>query len=128
MLILIINLFIPRGLVLGRLLFLLYIKDMHKCSHILEFHLLADDTNLFHNDSNTLNLETNLNVELEKVIHWLYAREDEVSFAQSSTALRNVTARLVQQTLRTVSIVYMTLLGFVRTFFLFTLIILTILS
>ena len=58
------------------------------------------------NDRNTLNLETNLNVELEKVIHWLYAREDEVSFAApSSTALRNAPSRLVQQTLRTVSIV-----------------------
>jgi len=45
-----------------------------------------------------------------------------------STALRNISARLVQQTLRTVSIVFLTLLDFVRTFVLFTLIVLTVLT
>ena len=40
---------------------------MPKCSNILEFHLFADDTNLFLNNPNILNLITNLNVELEKV-------------------------------------------------------------
>ena len=49
------------------LLFLLCINDMPKCSNILEFHLFADDTNLFFNNPNILNLETILNVELEKV-------------------------------------------------------------
>ena len=52
----------------------------------------------------------------------------KLGFAESSTALRNISARLVQQTLRTVSIVFLTLLDFVRTFVLFTLIILTVLT
>jgi len=34
------------------------------------------------------------------------------TFAESSTALRNISTRLVQQTLRTVSIVFLTLLDF----------------
>ena len=44
---------------------------MPKCSNILESNLFADDTNLFLNSSNILNLETNLNVELENVSQWL---------------------------------------------------------
>ena len=48
---------------------------MPKCSNILEFHLFADDTNLFLNNPNILNLETDLNIELEKVSQWLYANK-----------------------------------------------------
>jgi len=35
--------------------------------NILELHLFADDKNLFPNNTNILNLETNLNGELQKV-------------------------------------------------------------
>ena len=58
---------------LGPLLFLLCINDLPKCSNILEFHLIADDTNLFLNKPYILNLENNLRVELDKVSQWLYA-------------------------------------------------------
>ena len=40
--------------------------------NILELHLFADDTNLFPNNTNILNLETNLNGELQKVSLWFY--------------------------------------------------------
>jgi len=63
---------VPQGSVPDPLLFLLYINDMPKCSNVLEFHLFTDDTNLFLNNANILNLETNLNIELEKVSKWLF--------------------------------------------------------
>ena len=69
---------------LGPLLFLLYINDMPKCSNILEFHLFADDTNLFLNNPNILNLETILNVELEKVSQWLYANKLSLNIEKTS--------------------------------------------
>ena len=38
---------VPQGSVLGPLLFLIYINDFHNCSELLDFHLFADDANLF---------------------------------------------------------------------------------
>ena len=55
--------------------FFIYINDLPKCSNILDFHLFAHDTNLFLDNTNILNLETNLNVELDKVSQWLFANK-----------------------------------------------------
>ena len=39
---------VPQGSVLGPLLFLLYVNDFKCCSELLDFHLFADDANLFY--------------------------------------------------------------------------------
>ena len=57
---------------------------MPKYSNILEFHLFADDTNLFLNNPNILNLETHLNIELEKVSQWLYANKLSLNIDKTS--------------------------------------------
>ena len=62
---------VPQGSVLGPLLFLIYMNDIHKCSKILSFILFADDTNAFYSDTNVKALNQTLNNELIKVSKWL---------------------------------------------------------
>lgn len=66
---------VPQGSVLGPLLFILYINDFSYCSDLLDFHLFADDTNLFYKHKNLTALETTLNSELVKVHNWLCANK-----------------------------------------------------
>ena len=44
----------------------------------------ADDNNLFLNNPNILNLETKLNVELEKVSQWLFANKLSLNIEKTS--------------------------------------------
>ena len=64
---------VPQGSVLGPLLFLLYINDFNTSSNQLDFHLFADDSNLFYAHKSLLGLETTVNNELQEVFSWLCA-------------------------------------------------------
>ena len=70
-----INCGVPQRSLFGPLLFLVYINDIANCSTKLDFHLFADDSNLFFADKNLKNLEITVNNELSKVNNWLIANK-----------------------------------------------------
>ena len=60
---------------LGPLLFLLYINDFKNCCNIFDFHIFADDTNLFVSNNSLLALESLINDNLVNISNWLVANK-----------------------------------------------------
>ena len=64
---------VPQGSNLGPLLFLLYVNDLPNCLDQAEPSMFADDTNISTSAGSVEKLETQLNIELDKIYRWLVA-------------------------------------------------------
>ena len=66
---------VPRGSVLGPLLFPLHINDLFHVSNPLSINLFADETNIFFRHNDLPSLVSILNVELARVSSWFNANK-----------------------------------------------------
>ena len=66
---------VPQGSILGRLLLLLLVNDLHHSSKLLNLIMFADDTNLFFPYSDTNILFEKNNKELINVSNWFNANK-----------------------------------------------------
>ena len=79
---------VPQGSVLGPLLFLLYINDLHVCIQNSSTFHFADDTNLLFippKGTRNRNIVRKLNVDLKSLNHWLLA--NKISLNSTKTEL-----------------------------------------
>ena len=91
---------VPQGSVLGPLLFLIYMNDIHKCSKILSFILFADDTNAFYSDTNVKALNQTLNNALIKVSKWLQVNKLTLNIKKTQVILFNAKNKKVKEPLK----------------------------
>ena len=75
---------VPQGSVLGPLLFLIYINDLPNISDTLQFFLFADDTNLYYESDDLVELEKNMNRELKKLSLWLNANRLALNISKTN--------------------------------------------
>ena len=76
---------VPQGLVLGPLLFLLYINNLNKAVEHSKFHHFADDKNVLYASHSLKNLIKKVNFDLSNLVQWL--RANKISLKVNKTEI-----------------------------------------
>ena len=74
---------VPQGSVLGPLLFLIYINDLHSTIKYCSTRHFADDTNLLIKNKSLKQLQKRLNTDLRQLVSWLQSNKISLNTSKS---------------------------------------------
>ena len=66
------------------MMMILYIDDYHNSSSLFDFHLFADDANLFYHNNSIQGLEDQINIELANIQNWFLANKLSLNIEKSN--------------------------------------------
>ena len=106
-----INCGVPRGSILGPLLFLLYVNDIANVSNVLLPILFADDTSVFLEGTNVNEMCKIMNDELKQLRLWLQINKLSLNidktqymlFSKKDVCIRNVSVNISNVSIKNVS-------------------------
>ena len=78
---------VPQGSVLGPLLFLLYINDLHSTIKFCSTRHFADDTNLLIKNKSLKQLKKHLNFDLRQLVSWLKSNKISLNTSKTETLI-----------------------------------------
>ena len=76
-----------QGLILGLLLFLIYINDLNHAINFCKVHHFADDTNLVHFSKSANKLNKWINVDMKNLTNWLNANKISLNIKKTELVI-----------------------------------------
>ena len=82
-----VNCGVPQCSVLGPLLFLIYIIDLHKAIQYCKVHHFVDDINLFHTNKSVKILNKLVNHDIKQLNNWLRANKISLNIEKTQLVI-----------------------------------------